>query len=78
MACNAPRFRDCPSSADQKLLENAPADMTEESTMPCANAPSGRPGIGICQCRNVEFLVDARTNEFWFMVMNTRLQVGTR
>jgi len=69
--------RDCSiQRRHQKLLEIAPADLPEEvlaAMYDCAiNAAKE---AGYINAGTVEFLVDARTNEFWFMEMNTRLQV---
>jgi pyruvate carboxylase subunit A len=69
--------RDCSiQRRHQKLLEIAPADLPEDvleaihRTAIAAARESGYINAG-----TVEFLVDAETNEFWFMEMNTRLQV---
>lgn len=69
--------RDCSiQRRHQKLLEIAPADLPEDvleemhQTAIAAARESGYINAG-----TVEFLVDADTNEFWFMEMNTRLQV---
>jgi len=69
--------RDCSiQRRHQKLLEIAPADLPEavlEEMYDCAVRAARE--AGYINAGTVEFLVDARTNEFWFMEMNTRLQV---
>ncbi|MCG7853874.1 MAG: ATP-grasp domain-containing protein, partial [Methanosarcinaceae archaeon] len=69
--------RDCSiQRRHQKLLEIAPADLPADvlesmhETAIAAARAAGYINVG-----TVEFLVDTRTNEFWFMEMNTRLQV---
>lgn len=69
--------RDCSiQRRHQKLLEIAPAKLPAEvlETMYEAAIKVAREA-GYINAGTVEFLVDARTNEFWFMEMNTRLQV---
>jgi acetyl-CoA carboxylase biotin carboxylase subunit len=69
--------RDCSiQRRHQKLLEIAPADLPAdvlEAMYDCAIRAAKESGY--VNAGTVEFLVDARTNEFWFMEMNTRLQV---
>lgn len=69
--------RDCSiQRRHQKLLEIAPADLPAdvlESMHETAIAAARE--AGYVNAGTVEFLVDAETNEFWFMEMNTRLQV---
>lgn len=69
--------RDCSiQRRHQKLLEVAPADLPAdvlESMHETAIAAARE--AGYVNAGTVEFLVDAETNEFWFMEMNTRLQV---
>jgi acetyl-CoA carboxylase biotin carboxylase subunit len=69
--------RDCSiQRRHQKLLEIAPADLPEdvlEAMYDCAIKVSRE--TGYINAGTVEFLVDSRTNQFWFMEMNTRLQV---
>ncbi|MDI9570275.1 MAG: biotin carboxylase N-terminal domain-containing protein [Pseudomonadota bacterium] len=69
--------RDCSiQRRHQKLLEIAPAELPEdvlEAMYDCAVKAARE--AGYINAGTVEFLVDARTNEFWFMEMNTRLQV---
>lgn len=69
--------RDCSiQRRHQKLLEIAPADLPEEvlEAMYECSIRAAREA-GYINAGTVEFLVDSRTNEFWFMEMNTRLQV---
>ncbi|MCX7635498.1 MAG: ATP-grasp domain-containing protein, partial [Syntrophales bacterium] len=69
--------RDCSiQRRHQKLLEIAPADLPEdvlERMYDCAIRAARE--AGYVNAGTVEFLVDSQTNEFWFMEMNTRLQV---
>lgn len=69
--------RDCSiQRRHQKLLEIAPADLPAEvleNMYDCAIRAARE--AGYVNAGTVEFLVDANTNEFWFMEMNTRLQV---
>jgi len=69
--------RDCSiQRRHQKLIEIAPADLPVDvlksmyETAILAASESGYVNVG-----TVEFLVDPDTNEFWFMEINTRLQV---
>jgi pyruvate carboxylase subunit A len=69
--------RDCSiQRRHQKLLEIAPADLPADvlnAMYDCAIKASRESGY--INAGTVEFLVNAATNEFWFMEMNTRLQV---
>lgn len=69
--------RDCSiQRRHQKLLEIAPADLPEdvlEDMYDCAIRAAKE--AGYVNAGTVEFLVDSKTNEFWFMEVNTRLQV---
>ena len=69
--------RDCSiQRRHQKLLEIAPADLPEDvlhAMYDCAIKAARE--TGYINAGTVEFLVNAKTNEFWFMEMNTRLQV---
>ncbi len=69
--------RDCSiQRRHQKLLEIAPADLPGDVLDAMyAAAVKGARKAGYVNAGTVEFLVDSRTNEFWFMEMNTRLQV---
>lgn len=69
--------RDCSiQRRHQKLLEIAPADLPPDvHEQICQAAVVGAQKAGYRNAGTVEFLVDSRTNEFWFMEMNTRLQV---
>ena len=69
--------RDCSiQRRHQKLLEIAPADLPEEvlHAMYDAAVRAAR-AADYTNVGTVEFLVDPKTNEFWFMEVNTRLQV---
>ena len=69
--------RDCSiQRRHQKLLEIAPADLPENVMEEMYQAAiRGAREVSYVNAGTVEFLVDSRTNEFWFMEMNTRLQV---
>ena len=69
--------RDCSiQRRHQKLLEIAPADLPADVLENMYNAAiRGARKAGYINAGTVEFLVDSKTNEFWFMEMNTRLQV---
>jgi pyruvate carboxylase subunit A len=69
--------RDCSiQRRHQKLLEIAPADLPADVLEAMYDAAiTGARKAGYINAGTVEFLVDSRTNEFWFMEMNTRLQV---
>jgi len=69
--------RDCSiQRRHQKLIEIAPADLPKGvlASM-CETAVLAAREAGYVSAGTVEFLVDPATNEFWFMEMNTRLQV---
>ncbi|HOH72893.1 MAG TPA: biotin carboxylase N-terminal domain-containing protein [Syntrophales bacterium] len=69
--------RDCSiQRRHQKLLEIAPADLPAP-VLEAVHAAAVRAAraAGYVSAGTVEFLVDSRTNEFWFMEVNTRLQV---
>ena len=69
--------RDCSiQRRHQKLIEIAPADLPPDvlASM-CETAVIAAQKAGYVNAGTVEFLVDPATNEFWFMEMNTRLQV---
>jgi len=69
--------RDCSiQRRHQKLLEIAPADLPADVLGAMYDAAiRGARAAGYINAGTVEFLVDSKTNEFWFMEMNTRLQV---
>lgn len=69
--------RDCSiQRRHQKLLEIAPADLPPDVLEAMYSAAiKGAREAGYVNAGTVEFLVDSKTNEFWFMEMNTRLQV---
>jgi len=57
-------------------MEIAPAKLSPEITEAiCRTAVRAAKEVGYVSAGTVEFLVDSNTNEFWFMEMNTRLQV---
>lgn len=69
--------RDCSiQRRHQKLLEIAPADLPT-SVLEAMHQTAVRAArqAGYVNAGTVEFLVDPQTNEFWFMEVNTRLQV---
>jgi len=69
--------RDCSiQRRHQKLLEIAPADLPADviESMHQTAIRAAREA-GYVNAGTVEFLVDPKTNEFWFMEVNTRLQV---
>ena len=69
--------RDCSiQRRHQKLLEIAPADLPRP-VLDAMHQTAIRVArqTGYVNAGTVEFLVDPRTNEFWFMEVNTRLQV---
>ncbi|HOW57658.1 MAG TPA: biotin carboxylase N-terminal domain-containing protein [Smithellaceae bacterium] len=69
--------RDCSiQRRHQKLLEIAPANLPAGVLEAMYDAAiKGARAAGYVNAGTVEFLVDGKTNEFWFMEMNTRLQV---
>jgi pyruvate carboxylase subunit A len=69
--------RDCSiQRRHQKLLEIAPADLPSSVLDGIhATAILAARQAGYVNAGTVEFLVDPQTNQFWFMEVNTRLQV---
>lgn len=69
--------RDCSiQRRHQKLLEIAPADLPPNVLEAMYDAAiKGAKQAGYVNAGTVEFLVDSKIDEFWFMEMNTRLQV---
>ena len=69
--------RDCSiQRRHQKLLEIAPADLPINVLERMYQAAiAAAKGSNYVNAGTVEFLVDSKTNEFWFMEVNTRLQV---
>ncbi|OQC71549.1 MAG: 2-oxoglutarate carboxylase small subunit [Deltaproteobacteria bacterium ADurb.Bin002] len=69
--------RDCSiQRRHQKLLEIAPADLPK-NVLDAMHQTAIRAAreAGYVNAGTVEFLVDPQTNRFWFMEVNTRLQV---
>lgn len=69
--------RDCSiQRRHQKLIEIAPADLPADVLASMSKtAIVAAKKAGYINAGTVEFLVDPATNDFWFMEMNTRLQV---
>lgn len=70
--------RDCSvQRRHQKILEEAPAPKLRRSHRDALADAAVRlcQSQGYVNCGNVEFLLDSRRGEFWFMEVNTRLQV---
>ena len=69
--------RDCSiQRRHQKVLEIAPANLPPDVLEAMyGSAVRMTREAGYVNAGTVEFLVDPKTNEFWFMEMNTRLQV---
>ena len=70
--------RDCSSQRrHQKVLEEAPAPTIDASTRASltASAVALAQQVGYVGAGTVEYLLDAATGEFYFLEMNTRLQV---
>jgi acetyl/propionyl-CoA carboxylase alpha subunit len=69
--------RDCSiQRRHQKLLEIAPADLPPDVIEKMhQTAIRAAREAGYINAGTVEFLVDPKTNRFWFMEVNTRLQV---
>ncbi len=69
--------RDCSiQRRHQKLLEIAPAELPKDILEAMYDyAIKASREAGYINAGTVEFLVNSKTNEFWFMEMNTRLQV---
>lgn len=63
----------------QKVLEEAPAPGISEATRAELGQAAVRAAgaVGYVGAGTVEFLMDTRTQEFFFCEMNTRLQVLT-
>ena len=69
--------RDCSiQRRHQKLVEIAPANLPEEVLQELyAAAIRAAREAGYVSAGTVEFLVDPRTHQYWFLEINTRLQV---
>lgn len=65
-------------SRHQKVLEEAPAPGLGEATRTELGEAAVRAAkaVGYVGAGTVEFLMDTRTQEFFFCEMNTRLQVN--
>lgn len=73
--------RDCSiQRRHQKVLEECPAPHIPEQmrTMLGNTAVQAAKAVGYVNAGTVEFIVDKHTNDFYFMEMNTRLQVALR
>lgn len=70
--------RDCSTQRRyQKLVEESPAPMLRDETRAAMHESAIRLGkaIGYSSCGTLEYLLDPDTQEFFFIEMNTRLQV---
>ncbi len=70
--------RDCSTQRRyQKIVEESPAPNLSEKTRTEMHESAVRLGqaIGYSSCGTLEYLVDPRTEKFYFIEMNTRLQV---
>ena len=70
--------RDCSiQRRHQKLLEESPSPAVDSKMRRKFGelVLKGMKSIGYVSCGTIEFLLDAKTNNFYFMEMNTRIQV---
>jgi len=70
--------RDCSiQRRHQKLLEESPSPAVDSKMRRKLGEMvlKGIKSIGYVSCGTIEFLLDAKTNNFYFMEMNTRIQV---
>ncbi|MEI6831510.1 MAG: acetyl-CoA carboxylase biotin carboxylase subunit [Candidatus Omnitrophota bacterium] len=70
--------RDCSiQRRHQKLLEEAPSCVVDSKMRKKLGelVLRGMKSIGYVSCGTIEFLLDEKTNNFYFMEMNTRIQV---
>ncbi|MDD5692011.1 MAG: acetyl-CoA carboxylase biotin carboxylase subunit [Candidatus Omnitrophica bacterium] len=70
--------RDCSiQRRHQKLLEESPSPVVDSKMRKRLGEMvlRGMKSVGFVSCGTIEFLLDAKTNNFYFMEMNTRIQV---
>ncbi len=70
--------RDCSiQRRHQKLLEESPSELVDSKMRKKLGelVLRGMKTINYVSCGTIEFLLDAKTNNFYFMEMNTRIQV---
>ena len=70
--------RDCSiQRRHQKLLEESPSEVVDSKMRKKLGEMvlKGMKSINYVSCGTIEFLLDAKTNNFYFMEMNTRIQV---
>jgi acetyl-CoA carboxylase biotin carboxylase subunit len=70
--------RDCSiQRRHQKLLEESPSEVVDSKMRKRLGelVLKGMKSINYVSCGTIEFLLDAKTNNFYFMEMNTRIQV---
>ncbi len=70
--------RDCSiQRRHQKLLEEAPSEVVDSKMRKklVEMVSRGMKSINYVSCGTIEFLLDVKTNNFYFMEMNTRIQV---
>jgi acetyl-CoA carboxylase biotin carboxylase subunit len=70
--------RDCSiQRRHQKLLEESPSNVVDSKMRKKLGEMvlKGMKSIGYVSCGTIEFLLDAKTGNFYFMEMNTRIQV---